>query len=160
MSGRTGGLPAGWPEPEAEAAAASAALSEVLHRQIGNAGGWLSFADWMETALYHPGLGYYSGGTGKLGAAGDFVTAPLLGPLFAETLARALQRRPGPLDTILELGPGDGSLARDLLLALAEQDSLPRELLLLERSAGLVQRQRETLSALPTALQQRFGKSP
>ena len=38
--------------------------------------GWISFARFMQTALYEPGLGYYSGGSRKFGPGGDFITAP------------------------------------------------------------------------------------
>src|SRR5262245_63004235 len=76
------------PEPSADAAAASAALCAHIAREIETAGGWISFARYMELALYAPGLGYYSGGARKFGAAGDFITAPELTPVFAQTLAR------------------------------------------------------------------------
>jgi SAM-dependent MidA family methyltransferase len=74
--------------------------------------GWIAFARYMELVLYDPGLGYYAGGAPKLGAAGDFVTAPELGSLFGRTLARQLQALAGP---ILEFGAGSGALAATLL---------------------------------------------
>ena len=40
---------------------------------------WIGFARYMELALHEPGLGYYAGGPAKLGAPGDFATAPELG---------------------------------------------------------------------------------
>jgi SAM-dependent MidA family methyltransferase len=83
-----------------------------LREEIGRNRGWISFARYMEIALYEPGLGYYSGGAQKLGPAGDFVTAPELGSLFGRTLARQLKALEGP---ILELGAGSGALAETLL---------------------------------------------
>ena len=56
----------------------SAALVAEIRDEIERAGGWIDFARYMELALYAPGLGYYSAGSTKLGAAGDFVTAPEL----------------------------------------------------------------------------------
>ncbi len=61
-----------------------------LVRMIAEAEGWISFADYMHVALYAPGLGYYAAGAPKLGAAGDFVTAPELTPLFGRALAAQL----------------------------------------------------------------------
>jgi SAM-dependent MidA family methyltransferase len=126
------------------------AHSERLRRRIAgeiSAGeGWISFARYMELALYAPGLGYYSAGAAKLGADGDFTTAPELGALFARTLARQLAQvlRDGVAD-IVEFGAGSGRLARDLLMELAALDCLPQRYLILEPSADLRQRQQEFL---------------
>src|SRR5437870_12604207 len=75
--------------------------------QIAAAGGWLSFARYMQLALHEPGVGYYASGARKFGAQGDFVTAPELGSLFGRTLAREL----GRFERILEIGAGSGALA-------------------------------------------------
>jgi SAM-dependent MidA family methyltransferase len=83
-----------------------------LREEIAAQHGWISFARYMELVLYEPGLGYYAGAAPKLGAHGDFVTAPELGSLFGRTLARQLQALPGP---ILEFGAGSGALAATLL---------------------------------------------
>jgi SAM-dependent MidA family methyltransferase len=83
-----------------------------LRDEIDRAGGWISFARYMELALYEPGLGYYAAGAHKFGRAGDFVTAPELGALFGRTLARQLTALPGP---VLEFGAGSGALAETLL---------------------------------------------
>ena len=76
------------PAPDADARAASAALCTHIRSEIEAAGGSISFARYMALALYTPQLGYYSGGAAKFGAAGDFVTAPEISPLFGRTLAR------------------------------------------------------------------------
>jgi SAM-dependent MidA family methyltransferase len=116
---------------------------EHIRREIVASGGWMSFARFMELALYAPGLGYYSAGTAKLGADGDFVTAPEISPYFGRTLARpvadCLRQVAG---SILELGAGSGRLALDILSELSRRDSLPAQYVILEVSADLRARQR------------------
>jgi SAM-dependent MidA family methyltransferase len=130
------------PEPDADARAHSERLAALIRAEIAAAGGALDFARYMELALYAPGLGYYSAGATKFGAAGDFVTAPELGFVFARCLARALA--PALRETggdVLELGPGSGALAAELLPELERLDALPGRYRLLERSADLRARQ-------------------
>ena len=76
------------PAPSPEASAHSLTLVAAIAREIGAGGGWISFARFMEMALYQPGLGYYSAGARKFGAAGDFVTAPEMTAYFGRALAR------------------------------------------------------------------------
>ena len=83
-----------------------------LKEEIAANQGWITFARYMELALYEPALGYYAGGTQKFGREGDFVTAPELGSLFGRTLARQLEALGDP---ILEFGAGSGALADTLL---------------------------------------------
>jgi SAM-dependent MidA family methyltransferase len=104
-----------------------------IEAEIAAAGGWISFARYMQLALHEPGVGYYASGARKFGGEGDFVTAPELGPLFGRTLARELR----PFDRILEIGAGSGALA-DVLAD-------GREYLILETSADLRQRQQQRL---------------
>jgi SAM-dependent MidA family methyltransferase len=75
------------PIPNAEAQAHSQQLAALIQNHISQSQGWISFADFMQRALYEPQLGYYSGGAKKFGHGGDFVTAPEISPLFAQTLA-------------------------------------------------------------------------
>src|SRR5208282_1159209 len=134
------------PAPSAEAAAHSTRLTQLIAEEIERAGGWISFARYMELALHVPGLGYYSAGARKFGPHGDFVTAPELGPLFARTLARQTAQVLRATDgDILELGAGSGRLACDLLAELAALDCLPQRYLILETSAELKARQAELL---------------
>ena len=135
------------PEPSAEERSHSERLAALIREEIIRAGGALDFARYMELALYAPGLGYYSAGTTKFGAAGDFVTAPELGFVFARCLARALAPELGDGGDILELGPGSGALAVELLLELERLGALPTRYRMLERSADLRARQRESLLA-------------
>lgn len=139
-------LPSPLPAPTAEEQAHSAVLIDKIQDEIARSG-WMSFERYMEIALYEPGLGYYSAGASKLGAAGDFVTAPEVSSLFSRCLARqcaqVLQTIGGD---ILELGAGSGVMAADMLLELAALDQLPDRYLILEVSADLRERQRMTLS--------------
>ena len=136
------------PEADAAALAASHALSQLIRAEIAALGGWITFSRFMELALYQPGLGYYSGGARKFGAGGDFITAPELTPLFAQTLAaQAAQVMAKSSRQILEAGAGSGALAADLLLELEQQGTLPDRYLILEISADLRRRQGETLNS-------------
>ncbi len=140
--------PTGLPAPDAPARAHSARLAERIRAEMGAAGGLLPFSRFMELALYAPGLGYYSAGAAKLGPGGDFVTAPELSALFSRCLARqcaeVLRRVDG--GEILELGAGTGVMAADVLSELQALDALPRRYRILELSAELRHRQRETLA--------------
>src|SRR5690606_35263386 len=71
-------------------------------------------------------LGYYSGGSRKFGAAGDFVTAPELSPLFGRSLASQLAQwfAQGAPPIVYEFGAGTGALAASILEALAGTPSL------------------------------------
>ncbi|HYH40881.1 MAG TPA: SAM-dependent methyltransferase [Burkholderiales bacterium] len=136
------------PLPPPEAQAASAALAAEIHAEIARSGGWVSFARYMELALYAPGMGYYSAGSTKLGPAGDFVTAPELTPLFARCIGRQVaQLREAGIPDVIELGAGSGALAAGLLAALDAQGHAPERYLILEVSADLKARQHARLSA-------------
>ena len=76
------------PAPSATALAHSTRLRDLIAGEIAATDGWISFARYMELAMHAPGLGYYSAGSTKFGAGGDFVTAPEMGNLFGRTLAR------------------------------------------------------------------------
>lgn len=77
------------PEPSSDALSASHKLQNLIVDEINRHAGWISFARYMELALYAPDVGYYSGGAAKLGKDGDFTTAPEITSLFGETLAHA-----------------------------------------------------------------------
>jgi SAM-dependent MidA family methyltransferase len=135
------------PVPSPDALAHSQRVAAHLRSLINASGGWIPFSRYMEVALYGPGLGYYAAGAMKFGAAGDFVTAPELTPLFGRTLAHAiapvLDETKGE---VLELGAGSGRLAVDLLRELERIGTLPARYLILEVSADLRQRQQGTLA--------------
>lgn len=129
----------------------SEALAAHIHAAIEASQGWLTFAHYMQLALYAPGLGYYSAGSVKLGRDGDFVTAPELSPLFARCLARQVaQLIAAGTPDVIEVGAGTGALAAGLLSALAALGRLPARYLILEVSAELRERQRARLAeAMP-----------
>jgi SAM-dependent MidA family methyltransferase len=114
---------------------------------IAASGGWISFADYMGAALYAQGLGYYAAGARKFGADGDFITAPEMTPLFARALAMQIAEVQAKLQqsAVIELGPGTGRLAADLLAALAARNAAPQRYCLLELSPDLRERQRDHL---------------
>lgn len=137
------------PLPDADAQAHSQRLAALLREEIRASGGFLPFSRFMERCLYAPGLGYYSAGSVKFGAAGDFVTAPELGPLFAACVASAVApvlQELGPDAEFLELGGGSGAFAEVMLKRLLELDALPARYAILEPSADLRERQRERLA--------------
>ncbi|MBK7662986.1 MAG: SAM-dependent methyltransferase [Sterolibacteriaceae bacterium] len=136
------------PLPDPTAAASSMALVRQIRAEIAATGGWMPFARYMELALYAPMLGYYSGGARKFGRAGDFVTAPELTPLFAQTLAPVAETVMAESQPqILEFGAGTGRLAADLLAELARREQPPDQYCILDLSGELRERQYQTLRA-------------
>lgn len=117
--------------------------------------GHVSFFDFMNQVLYAPGLGYYQAGSHKFGEHGDFVTAPELSPLFGWALANQCAHILRALGNgcVLEFGAGSGQLALDVLRRLRELDQLPEQYCIVEISADLVERQRQTLAKEPELLQ-------
>ena len=133
-----------------EILAHSERLSAMIQDQIASNGGMLPFWRFMELALYAPGLGYYSAGATKLGPAGDFVTSPELGPLFAECVAGAVApvlRRLGDDAVFMEIGGGSGAFAEAAIEHLLALQSMPARYAILEPSADLRERQQERLRA-------------
>lgn len=127
-------------------------VSAMIAEKILSNGGAIPFYEYMRLALYEPGLGYYSAGAQKLGAAGDFVTAPEISPLFSWCLARqcaqVLSQLQRPM--ILELGAGSGVMALEILRELERLNALPEKYYILEVSADLRERQ-QTLIAKEAA---------
>jgi SAM-dependent MidA family methyltransferase len=138
------------PAPTPDALAASHSLQQLIAAEIEQSGGAMAFSRFMELALYAPRLGYYSGGASKLGASGDFTTAPEISPLFGAAVARAAaaiiaQSAPD----IIEFGAGTGKLARDVLAALGELGVQVNSYTIIELSGELRARQQEALEDLP-----------
>lgn len=137
-----------FPVPPPEALEASARLSEVIAARIRDAGGWIGFDSYLQAALYEPGLGYYSGGAVKFGAAGDFVTAPEISPLFGACIAaQCAQWFEHTPKSIVEFGAGSGALAVDVLAELEQLGHSEVDYAIVELSGELRARQRETLRA-------------
>jgi NADH dehydrogenase [ubiquinone] 1 alpha subcomplex assembly factor 7 len=120
-------------------------LGDRLRARIADEGP-ITFAAFMEAALYDPQDGFYAQGP-RIGRGGAFATVPTLVPLFTQALAADLRERwrslgePSPF-TVCEIGPGDGTLAAGLAEALAD---LPLDLVLCERAAGLAAQQQARL---------------
>ena len=129
--------------------------SSWLVQRLQASAGPQSFVAVMDWLLNDPAYGYYGSGQVRFGSGGDFVTAPSQGPVFAELLARqlrpcldALAAESGPL-TLIEWGPGDGQLMRDLIAGIGAESPawLDRlELVLVESSPALQARQQQTLA--------------
>ena len=141
--------PSALPKPDSDSAAHSRQCADYIRAHIEDAGGSISFAEYMQLALYAPGLGYYAAGAIKFGAAGDFVTAPEVSPLFSFVVARQCAEVLAQVDggAILEFGAGSGRLAVDVLKKLDELDALPDRYRILEVSADLQERQERLLRA-------------
>jgi SAM-dependent MidA family methyltransferase len=136
------------PAPDEASAAHSRRVAEYICQRIKEEGGSISFAEFMQHALYAPGLGYYVSGTTKFGRDGDFITAPEISPLFGQVLAKQAAAVLEQVDDgqIFELGAGSGVLAATILRKLSMLNALPDRYYILEVSADLRQRQAEYLS--------------
>ena len=136
------------PEPNEAAKARSQQLTERIRQHL-NRTGSLSFADYMQRALYTPNLGYYANGLPKIGDQGDFITAPEISPIFSHCLANQAQQILETLSekNILEFGAGRGTMAKDILLHFIENDWPLDHYFILELSADLKATQQATLKA-------------
>lgn len=138
------------PQPSPDALSASHALQNLIAEEIRRHDGWISFARYMELALYAPDVGYYSGGAAKLGKDGDFTTAPEITSLFGETLAHAAgELMAQSVPQILEFGAGTGKLALDMLTECAEAGILVESYSIVELSGELRARQQQMLADFP-----------
>jgi len=119
----------------------------LIKQRIAEAGGKISFADYMQLCLYEPGLGYYSAGSHKIGEGGDFTTAPEISSLFSRSLAQHIHDVLQQLDNadLLEFGAGTGKMAVDILQELEALNCLPQHYFICEASADLQQRQQQTI---------------
>ena len=129
----------------------SALLKGKIVSQIASQGGWLPFSRYMEMALYEPGMGYYSAGAHKLGAGGDFTTAPELSPLFGAAICSTLLpvleglKEKGLPTQILEFGAGTGKLATSILTRLNNLGFDLDRYDIIEISPDLAQRQQKQI---------------
>lgn len=137
------------PAPSQEKLADSAALSAIIANHIQSQGGWVTFADFMEQALYHPQYGCYQRPDFRLGKYGDFTTAPEISPLFAQCLARQCRQilNSGVNAAILELGAGSGRLALNLLAEMDQLGALPQQYFIYEISPALISQQQALLKS-------------
>ena len=137
------------PQPDHAAKKRSRALSACISQACESLGGSIAFSEYMRMALYQPGLGYYSGGLQKFGEKGDFITAPEVSPMFSRCIARQVAQvfNESALVDILEFGAGSGVMAADVLLELERLHAVPVNYAIVEVSAELRQRQRQTIRA-------------
>jgi SAM-dependent MidA family methyltransferase len=141
-----------------------AAASEMLEfhlRETIRREGPISFARFMEAALYHPEFGYYSSGQAAIGRRGDYFTSVSVGPLFGRLLAAQFAEiweqlaRPNDF-TIVEQGAHDGQFAVDVLGALRERTPELFEKLryrIVEPFPVLWARQQEKLKLFPSRVE-------
>ncbi|MDC9724686.1 MAG: SAM-dependent methyltransferase [Gammaproteobacteria bacterium] len=135
------------PVPDPIAQQYSEQLVTLIKQKIVDAGGKISFADYMQHCLFAPGLGYYSAGSHKIGKQGDFTTAPEISSLFSRTLAQHINDVFKQIEqlNILEFGAGSGKMAVDILTELKSQSMLPEHYYIIEASADLRDRQEKLL---------------
>ena len=142
-------------------------LADSLRRDIA-VGGPITVARFIAEALGHRAHGYYAGGgRDPLGAAGDFITAPEISQMFGELIGLwfvdtwQAMGVPEPF-RLVELGPGRGTLMVDALRAAAKVPEFggAATLHLIERSAALRERQRQTLSCQAPHWHNDFSEVP
>ncbi len=125
-------------------------LSDIIIEKIRQKGP-ISFRDFMEMALYYPGLGYYTSTKDKIGISGDYYTSPNLTPAFGEMLGKQLEEMWCILDekefTIVEMGAGTGLLSCDVLSCLKKNHELYRDLnyCIVEKSPAMRKEQKKRL---------------
>ncbi|MEY3464121.1 MAG: hypothetical protein RLZZ468_1899, partial [Cyanobacteriota bacterium] len=131
-----------------------------LLQRLTAAGGAVPFRTYMQWALHDPEHGAYGAGRLRIGPAGDFATAPSLGPDFAalllpqlaEWLQALVAAEPEAPLALVETGPGEGSLAAELAVGLVAgwpELASRTELVLVEPNAGMAARQRQRLADCP-----------
>lgn len=150
--------------PRAEHLSVSPALPlvpEWLRERLERGGGAVPFSTYMEWVLHDPQHGAYGSGRLQIGPKGDFATSPSLGPDFAALLAPQLAQwleqlasagAPDGRLSLVESGPGEGSLALQLARELAARwPALAErcELVLVEPNPGMAERQRRLLATAP-----------
>tara|TARA_B100001540_G_scaffold161917_1_gene143274 strand:+ start:1484 stop:2662 length:1179 start_codon:yes stop_codon:yes gene_type:complete len=135
------------PIPDPTSQSHSRMLSAYIKDMIEKSGGSIGFDQYMNSVLYQPDLGYYSSNIQKFGFTGDFITAPIVSPLFSKCLAYQCSQVLNEIkdSAILEIGAGNGVMAKDLLLELQERDSLPNKYYIFEVSLSLEKAQKKLL---------------
>lgn len=127
-------------------------LADIIKTEIRSSSA-ITFARFMELALYHPEHGYYASGKVRIGKEGDFYTSPSVHPAFGETISKFISRAweimSVPDFTIVEMGAGKGFLALDILDSLKKNNPEFYErlrYLIVESSPSLCEQARGILS--------------
>ena len=138
------------PPPLLEDFKHSSILEKKIVEKINKNKGLITFHQFMQLALYEPQLGYYVAGKAKIGSKGDFITAPEISSIFSYCLAQQMATIMSTLTKpdLLELGAGQGRMAADILLYLAQIQQLPEHYYILEVSPDLRQQQADTIKQL------------
>ena len=137
-------------------------LARLLQEMIATDGP-MSLSHYMQLCLLHPTMGYYVTHD-PLGADGDFTTAPEISQMFGELLGLCLaqgwqdQGADGPVN-LVELGPGRGTLMRDVL-RIAGPHLPQHHVHLIEASPSLREVQRQTLGAGPVTWHDQLDQLP
>ncbi len=129
-------------------------LTDIITARIAQQGR-ITFADFMASCLYEPGLGYYTSPGRKVGAEGDFYTSITVHAAFGRVIGREIAQMWRSMGTptgftLVECGAGNGRLACDIMDYLAEQETLMYEglrLVLVEKEPSLESAQHEMLAA-------------
>ncbi len=120
-----------------------------------NKRGKITFADFMELALYHPEHGYYTSGKEKIGRKGDYYTSSDVHPVFGELIARQLEQMWRLMGkgrfTVVEMGAGKGWFCYDIINLI--RNEFPEffeeiDYKIVEISRNLIERQSNTLKGL------------
>lgn len=145
------------PTPPKESISHSNKLVNSILNSI-NSQPQFSFAQFMQQALYMPNYGYYSNSLPKIGATGDFITAPEVSSLFSICIANQAMQVLNSLSSpnIIEFGAGKGTMAKDILLELDKQNCNLKNYYIIELSANLKQVQQQTLNSLPKKIKQKI----
>ena len=126
-------------------------LSDTIIQRISNEGP-ISFHDFMEMCLYHPGTGYYTSPGDKIGMKGDFYTTSTLTTVFGAMIGRQLEEMwdiTGRKEFIIvEYGAGTGTLCQDILYYLKNNPEFYDKLhyYIIEKSPAMQQQQRVRLN--------------
>src|SRR6478752_95964 len=125
-------------------------LYDIIIERIKKEGA-ISFRDYMEMALYYPGLGYYNSPENKIGANGDFYTSPYLSASFGAMIGRQIEEMWEILEKkpfkIIEFGAGTGILCHDILDYLKNNPLLYDDLTycIIEKSSSMQEMEKKHL---------------
>ncbi|NJL61054.1 MAG: class I SAM-dependent methyltransferase [Methylacidiphilales bacterium] len=138
----------------------------IIERIKANPQQRITFAEYMDMALYHPESGYYSTQALNLGKSGDFFTSVHLGADFGEMLAVQFAQiwqilgKPTPF-TLVEMGAGQGHLAKDILNYLQQKHEdlfTGLEYIIVEKSASLRKLQQQSLDNFREKIKQELNQ--
>lgn len=118
--------------------------------------GPMTFARFMELALYAPGAGYYMRHADRIGARGDYYTSSHLHALFGEVIAKQIEEMAllagGEPFVVIEQGAGRGALAYDVVSVLSASSRMPPwQYLIVEKSPAMIERQHRLLEPFAAA---------